>query len=121
MRKKIADMQTDIPVDLRDDVEEILTAADIKTTAAAIPTQPIMPSHDKKINLIIDLENSLKAKDSPGYKRWAGGFNLQQAAETLLFLQTHNLTDMDALTHAAATAKGDFDGLQNGLIPPTHA
>jgi len=44
-----------------DDVEEILTAADTKTTAAAIPAQPVMPSHDKKINLIIDLENSLKA------------------------------------------------------------
>ena len=61
LRKKIADMQTDIPAELRDDVEEILTAADTKTIAAAIPAQPTMPSHDKKINLIIDLENSLKA------------------------------------------------------------
>jgi len=74
-----------------------------------------MPSHDKKINLIIDLENSLKAQDSPTYKRWASGFNLQQAAETLLFLQTHNLTDMDALTHAADTAKGDFNSLQKRI------
>ena len=103
LRKKIADMQTDIPVELHDSKEEILPAADTKITAAAIPAEPLAPAHGKKINLIIDLENSLKAQGSPGYKRWADGFNLQQAAETLLFLQTHNLTDMDTLTHAATT------------------
>jgi len=108
-------LQTDIPANLHDSNEEILPAADIKTTAAAIPSQPIMPSHGKKINLIIDLENSLKAQDSPGYKRWADGFNLQQAAETLLFLQTHNLTDIDTLTHAAVTARAEFNSLQKRI------
>jgi len=111
LRKKIADMQTDIPAELHDSKEEILTATD----ALPLPAQPIMPSHNKKINLIIDLENSLKAQDSPTYKRWASGFNLQQAAETLLFLQTHNLTDIDALTHAAATARADFGSLQKRI------
>jgi len=115
LRKKIAEMQTDIPVELLDSTEEILTAADAKTTAAAIPAQPTIPSHDKKINLIINLENSLKAQDSPNYKRWASGFNLQQAAETLLFLQTHNLTDMDALTHATTTAKTDYASLRKRI------
>jgi len=126
LRRKIAEMQTEIPAELHNSREEILTAAGTKTipatdaaalqnAAEVIPAQPIMPSHDKKINLIIDLENSLKAQDSPGYKRWASGFNLQQAAETLLFLQTHNLTDMDTLTHAAATAKADYDTLQKRI------
>jgi len=115
LRKKIAELQAEIPTELHGSKKEILPAADIKTTAAAIPSKPIMPSHDKKINLIIDLENSLKAQDSPNYKRWVSGFNLQQAAETLLFLQTHNLTDMDALTHAAATAKTDYTNLQKRI------
>jgi len=98
LRKKIAEMQTNIPAELHDIKEEILPAADTKTIIATIPTEPTKLAHSKKINLIIDLENSLKAQGSPGYKRWADGFNLQQAAETLLFLQTHNLTDMDVLT-----------------------
>ena len=115
LRKKIAEMQADIPTELYDHREEILPAADIKTTAVAITAEPIKPAHGKKINLIIDLENSLKAQGSPGYKRWAGGFNLQQAAETLLFLQTHNLADMDTLTHAAATARADFNSLQKRI------
>jgi len=115
LRKKIAELQTDIPVELHDGKEEMLPAADANVTAATIPNEPIKPAHGKKINLIIDLENSLKAQDSPGYKRRADGFNLQQAAETLLFLQTHNLTDMDTLTHAAATARADFNSLQKRI------
>jgi len=126
LRNKIAEMQIDIPAELHDSREEILTAADAKTTPATdalpvqkavapIPTEQIKPSHDKKINLIIDLENSIKAQESHGYAKWAKGFNLQQAAETLLFLQTNNLTDMDALTHAAAVAKSDYDSLQNRI------
>jgi len=115
LRKKIAEIQTNIPMELHDSKEEILPTKDVNVTAAVIPAQPIMPSHDKKINLIIDLENALKVQDSPGYKRWVDGFNLQQAAETLLFLQTHNLTDMDTLTHAAATARADFNNLQKRI------
>jgi septal ring factor EnvC (AmiA/AmiB activator) len=91
-----------------------LPAADIiATETTAEPTAII--SHDKKINLLIDIENSIKAKDSPGYERWAQGFNLQQAAETLMFLQTNNLTDMDALTHAANQAQTDYDVLQQRI------
>ena len=130
LRKKIAEMQTEtqaeVSADLQENVEEILTAADTKTIpvtdsppleTAAAPTheEPTKPVHGKKINLIIDLENSIKAQESSGYKRWATGFNLQQAAETLLFLQAHNLTDMDTLTHAAAFAKFEYDNLQKRI------
>jgi FtsZ-binding cell division protein ZapB len=71
--------------------------------------------HDTKINLLIDIENSIKAQNSPGYERWAKGFNLQQAAETLLFLQTNNLTEIEALTHAASQVKNDYDALQKRI------
>ena len=125
LRRKIAEMQTEVQSDLSVDVDEILTAADAKTThatdapltetVAAIPTQPPKPTHDKKINFIIDLENSIKAQGNSGYKKWAKGFNLQQAAETLLFLQAHNLTDMETLTHTAAFAKSEYDNLQKRI------
>ena len=123
LRLKIAEMQAVVSTEMYDNREDILTAADVDATSIPdappvknatkpIPTEPI---HGKEINLIIDLENSIKAQDSPGYKRWAKGFNLQQAAETLLFLQTNNLTDMDTLTHAATTAKTDYDTLQKRI------
>jgi len=81
--------------------------------AAAAPSSKI--THDKKINLIIDIENSIKAQENRGYERWAHGFNLQQAAETLLFLQTNNLADMEALTRAANQAQAEYDALQSRI------
>ena len=65
--------------------EEIRRAEDKKVDGtAAEPSQKY--SHDKKTNLLIDIENSIKAQNPPSYERWAKGSNLQQAAETLLFL-----------------------------------
>ena len=92
-------------------------ANEANTPPADAPVTSPVPkvSPGKKINLIIDLENSIKAKESSGYEWWAKGFNLQQAAETLLFLQTNNLTDMDTLTRAAALAKTEYDGLQKRI------
>ncbi len=52
-----------------------------------------------KINLIIDIENSIKAKNSPGYERWAKVFNLKQAAQTLIYLQENNIDEYDKLTN----------------------
>jgi FtsZ-binding cell division protein ZapB len=140
LRKKIADLQAEVQADIRDDfeikddkisgnihadaeklndfssvtVDEIPPAKD-----APLPKKEAEPtiniSHDKKINLLIDIENSIKAQNSPGYERWAKGFNLQQAAETLLFLQTNNLTNMEDLTQAANQAKTDYDALQKRI------
>ena len=53
--------------------------------------------------------------NSVGYKRWAEKFNLQQAAETLLFLQTNNLTDMEDLTQTASQAQAEYDALQKRI------
>ena len=92
-----------------------------KKYSSTAETPPIISSakptttmnHGSKINLLIDIENSLKAKDSLGYQRWAAKFNLQQAAETMLFLQTNNLTDMEDLYQTATQAKRDYDTVQN--------
>jgi len=123
LRKKIADMQAETSTKGHDTYNEetSISMGDTAyitqhTTLIAVPSTPSQKiSHDKKINLIIDLENSIKAKDSPNYVWWAKGFNLQQAAETLLFLQANNLTDMEALTQAVTIAKNEYDGLQKRI------
>ena len=143
LRKKIADIQAAIQNDLREDfnltAEKIIGNAhadaersddfssvmdkEIPPTSDTPPTEndakPTEPyerfTHDKRINLLIDIENSIKAQQSLGYERWAKGFNLQQAAETLLFLQTNNLTDIEDLTQAANQAQTEYDALQNRI------
>jgi len=46
---------------------------------------------DKKIRLVVDIENSIKAQQSAGYERWAKIHNLKQAARTLNFLTEHEI------------------------------
>jgi FtsZ-binding cell division protein ZapB len=140
LRKRIADLQTEVQTDLRGEFEpsteknnaaahtdaerfdgfsfvmedEIPPTADTPPAEnAADPAERI--GHDKKINLLIDIENSIKAQNSPGYERWAKGFNLQQAAETLLFLPMNNLTDMEDLTQAVNQAQAEYDALQKRI------
>ena len=67
------------------------------------------------LGLLIDLQNSIKAAQSPGYAHWAKMFSLKQAAHTLLFLQNNDLTDMAKLQAAAQHAKDDFNNLQSEI------
>jgi hypothetical protein len=127
LRRKIAEMKSAVPgispgiyneaIASKPDTPPHENRAEPQSQNHSEPvTEPtIKITHDKKINLIIDIENSIKAQTSPGYERWAHGFNLQQAAETLLFLQTNNLTDLETLTSAASQAKTDYDALQKRI------
>ena len=53
---------------------------------------------DKKIRLVVDLENSIKAQQSAGYERWAKIHNLKQAAKTMNFLSEHKIEQYADLT-----------------------
>jgi len=65
--------------------------------------------------LLIDIENSIKAANSPGYERWAKVFNLKQAAQTLIFLQEKGITDMETLAESTQQARDDFNALQSRI------
>lgn len=111
LRKKIADMQTT----QTDELDNQHSATEPVIPPDDKPVQDSVSSIVKKINLLIDIENSLKAQDSSGYKRWASKFNLQQAAETLLFLQANNLTDYATLSAATDDAKSSLANLQQSI------
>jgi len=79
---------------------------------AAPPKRATAPTHDaRKINLLIDIQNSIKAQNSPGYAQWSKIFNLKAAASTLIFLQENNLDDIDKLNEKAQQAKDSFNGI----------
>lgn len=50
-----------------------------------------------KVNLLVDIENSIKAKNSHGYEQWAKTFNLKQAAQTLIYLQENDIDEYSKL------------------------
>lgn len=58
-----------------------------------------------RINLIIDLENSIKAQQSKGYEHWAKINNLKQAARTVNFLTENNLLHYEDLQKKISEVK----------------
>ena len=48
-------------------------------------------------NLVIDIENNIKAKQSVGYANWARKHNLKLVAETINYLSENNIPDLAAL------------------------
>lgn len=65
----------------------------------------------KRISLIIDIQNCIKAQESKGYEHWAKINNLKQAAKTLNFLTENNITTYEELEKAAEQKQKDFDGI----------
>ena len=68
-----------------------------------------------KPKFMIDLENSIKAKESPGYEHWARIFNLQQAARTLIFFQQSGFADFESLQTEHQKLKNNYAEIKNKI------
>ena len=69
------------------------------------------PRVNKRISLIIDLQNSIKAQESKGFEHWAKIQNLKQSAKTLNFLSEHKLDSYEELEKESDKIHTDFDNL----------
>ena len=70
---------------------------------------------DKKIRLVVDLENSIKAQQSAGYERWAKIHNLKQAAKTMNFLTEHKIEQYADLTARIAEIQTESEQAADAL------
>jgi len=82
-----------------DDAEYENVYASVTETKPTIPTKPkaslqsiLQFGNHHNLKLIIDIQNSMKATESIGYKRWCEKFNLEQMSQTLIFIEKHQLT-----------------------------
>ena len=66
----------------------------------------IMQSAPEKVNLLVDIQARLQKAKSPGYERWAKGFNLKEMAKTFSYLREHDLLDRAELDRRADEASG---------------
>ena len=64
---------------------------------------------NKRISLIIDIQNNIKAQQSKGYEHWAKLHNLQQTSKTINFLTEHGINSYEELDNKTATARNNFD------------
>jgi len=69
----------------------------IKRLSGKARTNRKIRTDNKKIGLLIDIQNSIKAQESAGYSHWAKINNLKQAAKTMNFLKEHNIDSIEEL------------------------
>jgi flagellar basal body rod protein FlgC len=67
------------------------------------------------VNLIIDIENCVKAQQSAGFARWRKIQNLKEAAKTLNFLTENKLLQYGDLENRADEAAAAFDTAADAL------
>ena len=63
----------------------------IAGTKKAPQRKPRRSEQQKQIDLLVDIQTRMQQGKGPGYERWAKSFNLKQMAETVLYLQEHDL------------------------------
>ena len=65
----------------------------------------------QQINLLVDIQARMQQGKGPGYERWAKSFNLKQMAQTVLYLQEHDLLNYDVLAKKTDSATARFNEL----------
>ena len=68
-----------------------------------------------KINLLIDIQNNIKAQQSAGYCRWATIENLKRIADTSNFLTEHGIGSYEELLDRCEAASASVARLKAGL------
>lgn len=59
----------------------------------------------RKFNLVVDIQKKMAQGKNDGYVRWAKKYNVKQFAESILFLQQHDIHDkktLDALVDGSS-------------------
>ena len=69
----------------------------------------------RSVNLIIDIENCIKALQSKGYEHWAKIHNLKQASKTLNFLTEHNINSYVKLETLLKNTTADFNSVSDEI------
>jgi len=91
------------------------TVEAIKERIAGRPKSLNQPRINKRISLIIDIQNSIKAQESKGFEHWAKIQNLKQSAMTLNFLSENNIDSYEELEQEAEKIHKDFDSLSEQI------
>lgn len=66
-------------------------------------------AHGRKVNRLVDVEAKQLEGKGTGYEKWAKLFNLKEAANTLIFLTEHGISDYEELAARADEAGKKFD------------
>lgn len=73
-------------------------------------------SYPSDLHLVVDLQKCVKAQQSAAYARKVKISNLQQMAETLIFLEENHIDSLEQLQHESDLISKQIDDLSNQKI-----
>ena len=62
-----------------------------------VPDRKEAKTEKRKFDLVVDIQEKMAQGKNGGYVRWAKKYNVKQFAESILFLQQHNIHDKETL------------------------
>ena len=62
-----------------------------------VPERKEAKTEKRKFDLVVDIQEKMAQGKNGGYVRWAKKYNVKQFAESILFLQQHNIHDKETL------------------------
>ena len=96
-----------------DELREVIAG---KRTHTPRPKKEAAPEKPQRGNqLLIDIQAKLQSGKGAGYANWASRFNLKQMAQTMSYLQEHDLMDFAALSAKADAASARFNALSTEI------
>ncbi len=63
---------------------------------------------EPELDMLLDIQKIIAKGKGPGYERWAKVHNVKKMAQTLLFLEQHDMRDYDKLAEKASEASVKF-------------
>ena len=63
---------------------------------------------EPKLDMLLDIQKIIEKNKGPGYEKWAKVHNVKMMAQTLLFLEQHDMRDYDKLSEKASEASKKF-------------
>ena len=80
-----------------------------------LPAKKEEKTEKRKFDLVVDIQEKMAQGKNGGYVRWAKKYNVKQFAESILFLQQHDIHDKQTLDALVAESSARYHALMKTI------
>ena len=80
-----------------------------------LPAKTELKPEKRKFDLVVDIQEKMAQGKNGGYVRWAKKYNVKQFAESILFLQQHDIHDKQTLDELVAESSARYHALMKTI------
>lgn len=80
-----------------------------------LPDKKEVKPEKRKFDLVVDIQEKMAQGKNGGYVRWAKKYNVKQFAESILFLQQHDIHDKQTLDALVAESSAQYHALMKTI------